>query len=335
MLIHKRLIKKLKREMAMKINYKIFCELEETLKCIEESFINDIKCQKKIYKREVISKGAMYNIYPFEAERAGKKLNGKVIDEIIMNDNCFIYYFDEENRVRLIENMSKFLKKMYYYRKIDYTENGIISFYCNCHEVINVSKAIMKNGRVDEIYRCTKEKKRYEKYIYENEKLIEIHIFFIKEKEIVKTESNQFYYNKGKLEIIQRKCTNGYTENIYAEKKLSYKQIEYDMEEKIKNSIQLFGNRNVDMTAMGIKLMIDDLNPIVNINFEVNKMINDLVEEWSFGDWDTIEIANVPLDKRQQDKIIKITKGILEKLLKHNVIKKSVEIRVIKDDEII
>ena len=95
-----------------KNNFVIFKEIEKQFIEIEDNYIEKIKYTREMCSRQIISKGIMFNVYPFEAQRHGWKVSGKKISKVIMKDNCYIYYFDDKNKIRLVENVSEFLGKM-------------------------------------------------------------------------------------------------------------------------------------------------------------------------------------------------------------------------------
>lgn len=73
-----------------------------------ETIINKVS---ETVDRVVITNGAIANFTPFDEERKGSKLNGKIIDKPIISNYCMKYYYDSNNRIVMIEQYSTFLKK--------------------------------------------------------------------------------------------------------------------------------------------------------------------------------------------------------------------------------
>lgn len=224
-----------------KVNFAIFKEIEKELIEIQDNHIERIMQTKEMCSSQIVSSGIMFNVYPFEAQRHGWRVNGKKIPEVVMRDNCYIYYFDDKNKIRLVENASEFLDKIYYFTLYDYKENEVYSCRCNSNKVVSISEAKLVDGIYTEKYIVGHEKWHFEKYFYENRKLMHIDVFQINDTvEAELKEKHIFYYSdNGKLELIQRRCLNGYSENLFADKRLGYKKIRKNQKksEKILNLI--------------------------------------------------------------------------------------------------
>lgn len=319
-----------------KNNFVIFKEIEKQFIEIEDNYIEKIKYTREMCSRQIISKGIMFNVYPFEAQRHGWKVSGKEISKVIMKDNCYIYYFDDKNKIRLVENVSEFLGKIHYFVLYDYKENGVYSCRCISDKLISMSFAKFVDGICVEKYTVGHEKWNLEKYIYKDGKLMCIDIFQIYNNiEMELKEVHKFYYNiNGKLELIQRKCPNGYSENLFSDKRLQYKKIEKNMEADLQGIIDLFtcNQSGMEMSAIGFRLWIDDINPMIQINFETSIHIPDLLSEWKFSDFGIIHVADVPIDEKQQKKIKIILIKTIVKFIENNVL--CCKVKLIENDDI-
>ena len=66
--------------------------------------------------------------------------------------------------------------------------------------------------------------------------------------------------------------------------------------------------------------IIDDINPMIQINFETSIHIPDLLSEWKFSDFGIIHVADVPIDEKQQKKIKIILIKTIVKFIENNVL---------------
>lgn len=155
--------------------------------------------------------------------------------------------------------------------------------------------------------------------------------------ETVSNFENHFYYSKeGKLKLIQETYENGYMVNKYADIKLNYNKLKIRLYETLKENIEMFFDKHIseNIETMALRLWIDDLNPMLDINFRVSGDKEFSVAEWSYSSVADINIADVPLDSTQQDKIVQVVYAVLIELIDNNVIHKDIKLKVLYHDEI-
>ena len=317
------------------LNSEIFGVLKKKFSDLKTSFSQKIEFQKGVCEEYIISKGHMYNVFPYEVERMGYKLNGKRKDKLEMKDSFFRYGFDSQGKIRIIENASKFLNEIHHFEVYDYEENAIYSYVCNSGNVINVGFTKMNGKKVEERYTYATQGIRYEQYIYDSERLTKI---YIEQKshsnDAINEEWNSFIYSEtGKLLLIQRECSNGYTENRYADKKINWKEIreniQSDFNRYLSEIYSIYGGDKV--TKLGISLFISDLSPIIMLSFDTEKTENELIGDWSHCYNKEIKVTELPLDESQREKTRKIVAEILIELLEKQI-GKSVRIAFWEED---
>lgn len=127
---------------------------------------------------------------------------------------------------------------------------------------------------------------------------------------------SRYFLENGKI-IEGYVYDNGYMANCYTDVKLNYKKLEISLYEICKEKIELFFKEHEaeEIEAMAFRLWIDDLEPMLDINFRVLGVDEYSVSEWLYSSFADINIADVPLDSVQQDKIVSIVYAVLIKLL--------------------
>ncbi|MBG3037414.1 hypothetical protein GHV27_05950 [Proteus mirabilis] len=167
------------------------------------------------YKK--ISKGRLYNIKPYEIQRAGFNLGKELKEKPKKTKGVCVYYFDSKDNILLIEiygQNENIINRHYYF----HTVNQIKSIYFNSgHQSIrNIDLLKCKNGQVVEVLNYGEMGSSISNYIYDSGKLIEIDI---KQKEHNKNEIAKYkVYFEYKDEILNRivdKHPNGYEEQRY------------------------------------------------------------------------------------------------------------------------
>ena len=106
------------------------------------------------------------------------------------------------------------------------------------------------------------------------------------------------------------------------------------MEADLQGIIDLFtcNQSGMEMSAIGFRLWIDDINPMIQINFETSIHIPDLLSEWKFSDFGIIHVADVPIDEKQQKKIKIILIKTIVKFIENNVL--CCKVKLIENDDI-
>ncbi|MBD5135681.1 MAG: hypothetical protein HDT39_06940 [Lachnospiraceae bacterium] len=316
---------------------KIFKELKEKYDNMQTVCQLQIDLHKKKSVRKCFNRGYMLDILPFENELRGYKLRKKELKRMVMENNCCIYHFDAKDRVCLIEEANTFLSSIDDYTFYDYYDNCLYRYICQSDGIINISKYFLENGKITEGYVYARFGHSYEQYVYDGERLEKI-VFkhFNHQQESESSWESRFCYDKkDKLKLIQQVYDNGYMTNCYADVKLNYKKLEISLYEICKEKIELFFKEHEaeEIEAMALRLWIDDLEPMLDINFRVLGDDEYSVAEWLYSSFADINIADVPLDSVQQDKIVSIVYAVLIKLVDEGVINKDIKLKVFHGGE--
>lgn len=316
---------------------KIFTQLKNEYEHMEKSYKLRINLYKKNASKKCYNKGYLLDVLPFEHELSGYKLLKKPLQRMVMENDHMIYYFNKDDKLCLVEEASTFLRKIEYYTLYDCHENYILKCQCQSDELTNVSKYFFENGKISEGYFYSKNGYIYEQYVYDGEKLEKIiYSCFDHEHETVFNYENYFYYNeKNNLKLIQKVHSNGYKVNIYANMKVNFKKLKAYLYETLKENISSFfdSHDKENVETLGIRLWIDDLEPMLDVNYRIVGDKNFSVYEWSFSCVSNIQITNVPLDNSQQDKIIPLIYEILVELIESETIQSGIKVKVFFHNE--
>lgn len=307
------------------LNSEIFTLLKDKFCDLKTSYTQKIEFQKGLCDEYIISKGYMYNVFPYEVERMGYKLNGKRKEKFEMKDSFLRYGFDSQGKIRIIENASKFLNEVHDFEIYDYEEDAIYSYVCNSGNMVNVGFTKMNGKKAQERYTYASRGICYERYSYDSERLTKI---YIEQKshtnDDISEEWNNFIYSEtGKLLLIQRECSNGYTENRYADKKIKWKEMREDIQSEFTKHIsEIYSIYGCDkVTKLGVYLLISDLSPTIMLSFDTEIAENELIGDWSHCYYKEIQVADIPLDEAQKEKTRKIVAEILFDLLEKHIVK--------------
>lgn len=167
-------------------------------------------------RKIVISKGALYNVIPYEIERAGFK-KGKVLKKIPVHiKNTHLYHLDEYDKVIFVEiyGQSENIINKEFYRY----SGGCIERICfaSSGKLRNVSTSLLEEGAVVKSmnwgqYGCSESN-----YVYVDSRLEKIHV---RQKEHVESVFSDFdvnfKYESGELVSIINVFPNGYEEQRF------------------------------------------------------------------------------------------------------------------------
>ncbi|WP_347905577.1 hypothetical protein [Pseudomonas purpurea] len=190
-----------------------FHEIQPKADSFLDTYLSSVKTRAV---RNVISKGALYNLRPFEIQRSGFKL-GKELKALPKNiKNTHIYYFDIEERVILTEiygQSGKIKNRAFYF----YEANEFKSICFNSGGSIrNIMLSSLDTGRIVQEINFGKYGESSYNYLYENNRLTSI---TIKQKEHDQDDysSHQvlFKYLDGEMIKITNVFPNGYQEQRY------------------------------------------------------------------------------------------------------------------------
>ncbi|AUU15754.1 hypothetical protein [Proteus mirabilis] len=180
----------------------------------ESQYYNSVM---SIFSYKKISKGRLYNIKPYEIQRAGLNPGKELKENPKKIKGVCVYYFDSKDNILLIEiygQNENIINRHYYF----HTVNQIKSIYFNSEyqSIRNIDLLKCKNGQVMEVLNYGEMGSSISNYIYDSGKLIEIDI---KQKEHNKNEIAKYkVYFEYKDDILNRivdKHPNGYEEQRY------------------------------------------------------------------------------------------------------------------------
>ena len=84
---------------------KYFVKLKKLYADFKKNYKTRADEQRKITCSQIKTKGRIYDVFPYHAEQYGYKTKGKVVDEIEMKDDNFIFYFDQKSNLKLIQRV--------------------------------------------------------------------------------------------------------------------------------------------------------------------------------------------------------------------------------------
>lgn len=289
--------------------------------------LNELKNRFNVYKNNleiiidkiseeitqtVITEGEIANFTPFYKERLGSVLNGKVIQQPIISDDCMKYHYDSDGRIVMVEEYSVFLKKFcvteIYIRNI-ITEKLLIS-----------SCGLIRLFALDNVFSRTLLCMSYaevsgfcvERFVYNNDRLSEIDTE--KEKNSYK---DILIYESDKLVKIERISQSGTKSLIYTTKKPDFSKIYDELSDKIKSVINEYsGNFN----SFGIEGFIDQQYPMIYISFSEEEYPSDLIAEWD-SEMIGIQIYDWQLSDEEEEECVRIIVEILSELVNENILK--------------
>ncbi|WP_082416209.1 hypothetical protein [Pseudomonas sp. NBRC 111127] len=190
-----------------------YLEIEPRTEEVLSSLLSEALCRSR---RIVISKGALYNVSPYEIERAGFK-KGKALRKIPSHTkNTHVYHLDEHDKVIFLEiygqSESIINKEFYCYgggciERVHFTSAG---------KLRNISISLLEEGAVVKDinwgqYGCSESN-----YVYADKRLEKIHV---RQKEHTESAFSDFEvsfeYDSGELVSIKNFFPNGYEEQRF------------------------------------------------------------------------------------------------------------------------
>ncbi|KAF0867285.1 MULTISPECIES: hypothetical protein [Pseudomonas] len=192
---------------------KEFYEIQS--KC--DVFLNSLlKISKEEVARKIISKGALFNLRPFEIQRAGFKLGKELKNLPKTIKNTHVYYFDKSDRVVMIDiygQSESIINRDFYF----YDKESIKSIYINSTKTIrNITISSIVNGKVLRDANFGKYGSSTSDYLYDGERLSSILVMQKQhDQELCSTYQVLFYYLDGIVSKIINEFPNGYQEIRY------------------------------------------------------------------------------------------------------------------------
>ena len=280
----------------------------------KNNHIEKIEELKKRYPKMVKTKGKKYGVIPYDEERRGNCTKGREVDEIKMEDGYYIYHFDDEGRIRLVEGADSDLKKLCDFEYYEYAGNRVYSNIVTFSGPANMRLCILENNQFQEIYTVAKYAYYYEKYKYIGGKLQQIDQYFKGDGDIEPRRAREiFYYDiKNTLRLIQR-IENGYRSNCFCNVKVNGRKTEAGLEKMITEAADEFFPENGRSAAL-MQVSLDSAEkPSIHISYGSENPVQK-----------TMPLREFPLDIFEEEKIINsILKALLclwdEQLLEEGI----------------
>lgn len=308
--------------MEQRIRMSILEEYQEQLKGIETRFNNYIQDWDNILAKvkdsifsTTITDGRIVNPTPYEEERMGSKLKGKIIQTPITSNDCMKYHYDNENRVIMIEEYSVFLKKF------EVTE---IYIYNELTEKIRLSSGLpavlwVFDSDFTKLKLAFTQNNDYiaEEFIYNGEVLTEIKIRRWDGISDEQMEIHKFIYDNNKLIQILRVCQNGYRELLYTTKKPNFKKMKEDTYNSLK---MLVADYKDDFGSFGIEGFIDQKEPMICVCFAKSSCPHEYIADWK-EEMQDIYLYDWQFSYEQEKKCIKMIAEIIADLVEEGLLK--------------
>lgn len=131
---------------------KYFEELRSLYVDFKSNYKARVEEQRKLTDKQIKTKGRKYDVFPYSEERIGNKTKGKEVDEIEMKDNNFIFYFDAEGRIRLVEEACTFLKRISDCECYEYVNDKIYAYYGSSIGARRICLALYEGDMIKKIF---------------------------------------------------------------------------------------------------------------------------------------------------------------------------------------
>lgn len=286
-----------------------FLALKTKFKKAKKDYLKFIEDAKARSVKQIVSKGAIYDVFPFEVEQHGFKRNGKVIPEIIINNNCYIHHFDSNDRLILKENMSEFLKIPAYFSLYYYTDTFIEYIYGSSDIYRYQIFELEDDGKFVGSKTYAVEGKSYMTYEYENDLIVRSNDHYIKSED--KPIIDNFYiydylYDKqGKLSQIFCNYPFGGKGLIYSTQKVNFKKLEERIFVEMRDSLSQFleKHKGETFTRFGIDSNSPDYLYLCLDDSDDEELLYYLAD-WKYLEIGEITLIDYPLDDAQNNKLL-------------------------------
>ncbi len=192
---------------------KEFYEVQSKPDVFIDSFL---KIVKEKTARKTLSKGALFNLRPFEIQRAGFQL-GKELKSLPKSiKNTHVYYFDKSDRVLMIDiygQSESIVNRDFYF----YDKENIKNIYINSTKTIrNITISSIFNGKIERDSNFGKYGCSTSDYLYDGERLSSISVMQKQhDQELCSTYQVLFDYLDGAVSKIINEFPNGHQEIRY------------------------------------------------------------------------------------------------------------------------
>lgn len=304
-----------------------FEALQERFADVGEQYSELIEQKRSESVENIIVKGNLYDVFPYEIEQRGDKRKGKTLTEIIPHNECHIYHFDAEQRLILIENVSPFAFDRFpiaYYTLYSYNSGYTEKIYGAIDKPYRVEWGYYSQGLMQETLCWAKQSCNKEEYLYNGELLQAIHHTQRQHKDGAENSFDlQFVYNdKKELTSIFRKWPSGRTEITYSTQKINYKKLEDTIYNKCFDAVSAFLNENKGktFTRFAMDSYTGDISSYACLAFDQSgdAKYADSPADWTDFDFASFDLINFPLDDQQIEKLQEVLAKVAVRLVAAN-----------------
>lgn len=310
------------------MNDKYFDELRLLYIDFKANYKTRAEEQQKKAKYQVKTKGRKYDVFPYQEEMHGDKTKGKVVDEIEMKNDNFIFYFDDADRIVLVKEASTFLKRICDFECYEYVDGKVYAYYGSLSTARRICLAIYEEDKIIEKYSIySLERYGYEKYVYKDNVLSYIEVCIYEEKKEPRKWCKNFYFDsRNNLKLIQ--CVSGkWRQNYYCTVKIKYKKLEEAIEHEVMDLYQFMLHKVGTIKESVIEVVLNMEENISDIDFfvEWNGQIQELNKRYN------IPIREFPLDRDEQERIVNSVLKSIVRLWEEKNLSQEVSFRIKKD----
>ncbi len=285
--------------------------------------------------RTEITDGYKYNITPFQNERYGFKINGKTIAKEIVKNSCIKYYFDEQDKIILQENMAVSLKKFHNRTIYLHEENCLLIIRLVGTDLNSINICTLVSEQVIKSIGFAQYGVSVNLYEYSDNQLQQI-IVYNKEHNATYEHcpTEQFHYDKnGKLECIIETFSSGDTRIRYSTKKINYKKLTARLETELASNVKDFLNKlSSDVTQDDVYYDEEDVTVIgftcqpAHQCLDVAMHTDEFEEYLNPADFTykivcSLDLINRPLDDEEERKIVLASVNAINNFTRSDVFK--------------
>ncbi|MCL2023091.1 MAG: hypothetical protein FWG82_01830 [Oscillospiraceae bacterium] len=317
-----------------------FGALKERFEQVQQRYSDMAEEKKNAATRTVICKGKLYNVLPFESERNGDKLKGKILTEPIAHNDCHIYHLDGQDRVILIEDISPFSSKPGYficsYTLYNYNDEYIERIAGSNSTLNRVEWAYLKSGTVNEILCWAKHGCIVNLFDYDDYVLTGIRHFQKPHNGNPESKFDlSFHYDKGNLTLIQRAWVNGRKETIYSTATINFKtlgqRLHTDIEQAITDFLQ--GHADEQFTRFALDSYMGHGYVSLCFDTRTDDKYWDSPADWAYCDFKSLPLVEFPIDDSQTEKLRKTLLQLAGELSNSEVFKNPIWILLFDHNE--
>lgn len=297
---------------------KALLELKESF----DSYMSNIEAiiadTKSRCVRNVITKNNYYNHTPFYWEIICGKYSSKVLKEPVKSDDCYIYWFDSNDRIILVENYTFVTDSFRICELYLYNDAGADRLYFSSEIFSRLDRFDHPFGKTECCLTYTgRNGYQVSEYIYESDLLIKIINCYGNEFSDFKAMHYDFIYENSKLiQIIREHRSNGYKQICYTTKRPDFEGIRQYIYSNLSEMIRNEG----EFSAIGIEGFIDQTLPEICVCFSRDEKPEESIADWK-TDMKAIVFLDYQLTDTQEKKCVKLIAEILTRLAQEGSLK--------------